>query len=259
MMFFISVSNFLFSQSDIFNSEYEVIYSIRMLSDTLQPENVMQENSSLLISNNRSLFKSTKKAIRDSVAMAIGKKSFGNPVDGKVILDMRNVPAVNFKSEVFLDGGKQTVYKELLKNSFAYPLEDTVIWKIEDETKTVAAYLCRKATGRYKNRNYTAWFAEKIAIPDGPYVFKGLPGLVLEVYDTNNYVNFSMVSFKKVSKPIILIKDSIKTDFLTFTKARRNYLDNPSGTFTNQTGISLNPAVVSRVNANSNRFNNYID
>lgn len=259
IIFFISISNFLFSQSDSFNSEYEVIYNLRILSDTLQPENATQENISLLIKGNKSLFKSTKKAIRDSVAMSIGKKSFGNPVDGKVILDMRNVPNVNFKSEVFLDDGKQTVYKELLKNKFAYPLDDKIVWKIEDETKTIATYLCKKATGTYKDRNYIAWFSEKVTIPDGPYVFKGLPGLIMEVYDTKNYVNFSMVSFKKVIKPIVLIKDPINTDYLTFYKARENYLNNPSGTFTSQTGISLKPANASRINTNSKRVNNYID
>ncbi len=259
LIFFLSISNFLLCQSNSLNSEYEVIYNLRILPDTLQPKNSIQENVSLLIKGNKSLFKSTKKAIRDSVAMSIGKKSFESPIDGKVILDMRSVPGVNFKSEVFLDNGKQTVYKELLKNKFAYSLEDDIVWKIEGETKIIATYLCKKAIGRYKNRNYIAWFSEQVAIPDGPYVFKGLPGLIMEVYDKNSYMNFSMVSFKKVIKPIVLINNSIKTDFLTFTKARKNYLENPSGTFTNQTGISLKPSDASRINSNSNRFNNYID
>lgn len=259
IIFFISITNFLFSQSNSINSEYEVIYNIRILRDTLQSENAIQESISLLINGNKSLFKSTKKAISDSVAMAIGKKSFENPVDGKVILDMRNVPNVNFKSEVFLDNGKQTVYKELLKNKFAYPLDDQIVWKIESETKTIATYLCKKATGKYKNRNYIAWFSEKVAIPDGPYVFKGLPGLIMEVYDTKNYVNFSMVSFKKVIKPIVLIEDAINTDYLTFSKARQNYMNNPSGTFTSQTGMSLNQSNASRINTNAKRINNFID
>ncbi len=259
IIFFISISNFLFSQSNSLNSEYEVIYNLKILSDTLQPEKAIQENISLLIKGNKSLFKSTKKAIRDSVAMSIGKKSFENPINGKVMLDMRDVPNVNFKSEVFLDDGKQTVYKELLRNKFAYPLEDQIVWKIEGETKTIATYLCKKATGTYKNRNYIAWFSEKVAIPDGPYVFKGLPGLIMEVYDTKNYVNFSLVSFKKVIKPIVLIKDAINTDYLTFNKARQNFLNNPSGAIMSQTGLSLNQANVSRINTNAKSFNNYFD
>src|SRR5690606_29127872 len=158
---------------------YEVIYRVRMYTDTTSKSNVIEENVSLLIKDDKSLFKSTKKAIRDSIAMAVGKKSFENPVGGKVILDMRTVPGVDFKSEVFSENGKQTVYKELLKNRFSYPLEDPIEWKIEDETKTISTYLCKKATGKYKGRNYIAWFTEAVPIPNGPYVFKGLPGLIL--------------------------------------------------------------------------------
>jgi GLPGLI family protein len=230
-----------------------------MFQDTLSKDDAMEENLSLLINGNKSLFKSTKKAIADSVAKAISKKSFDNPIDGKVILNFKDVPNVNFKSEVFLDNGKQTVYKELLKNNFSYPLEEPVQWKIEGGTKMIESYLCKKAIGRYKNRNYIAWFAESVPIPDGPYVFKGLPGLVLEIYDTKNFITFSMVSFKKVEKPIILLKDVYSTDYKTYTKARKNFLDNPAAAISNRTGITIQPQYIEKVNSNARRFNNYID
>ncbi|GAA5096976.1 hypothetical protein GCM10023210_31440 [Chryseobacterium ginsengisoli] len=232
-----------------------------MLSDTSKTKdfNEMEEDLSLLIKGNKSLFKSTKKAIRDSVAYAIGKKSFENPVNGMVVLDMKAVPGVNFKSEVFLNDGKQTIYKELLKNRFSYPLEDAIEWKIESETKTIASYLCKKAIGKYKGREYVAWFTDSIPFPDGPYVFKGLPGLVLEVYDSKNYISFSMISFKKVEKPIIVMKDVANTKYSTFHKARQNFLDNPSGTLSSQIGLTIKPNDASRINGNVKRFNNYID
>ncbi|GAB0156244.1 hypothetical protein CHRYSEOSP005_15080 [Chryseobacterium sp. Alg-005] len=259
IFFFLLVSGIIYAQSEQLNSEYEVIYKVKMYPDTTSKNNVMEENVSLLIKGDKSLFKSTKKAIRDSIAMAVGKKSFENPVDGKVILDMRTVPGVNFKSEVFSEGGRQIIYKELLKNRFSYPLEDPIEWKIESDTKTVATYLCKKAIGKYKGRNYIAWFTETVPIPNGPYVFKGLPGLVLEVYDTNDYISFSMVSFKKVAKPLILMKDAASTKYEIYHKARQNFIDNPSVTFMNQTGLSVRPSDVSRINSNVKRFNNYID
>lgn len=259
-LFFLILSfNLIYSQSEgTLNSQYEVIYRLKMLSDTMNKNISLEEDLSLLIKDNQSLFKSTKKTIRDSVAMAIGKKSFEHPIDGKVMLDMRNVPGVNFKSEVYYDG-KQTIYKELLKNRFSYPLEDEINWNIEKETKMVASYLCKKATGKYKGRNYIAWFTEAIPIPDGPYIFKGLPGLIVEVYDVNDYISFTMISFKKAVKPIIVMKDVTPTKYSIFRKARQNFLDNPSGTFSNQTGLSIRPDAVARINSNVKRFNNYID
>lgn len=229
-----------------------------MFSDTLSRDNPIEEDLSLLIGDNQSLFKSTKKAVRDSVAYAIGKKSFDNPTNGVVILDMKTVPNVNFKSEVYLHDGQQTVYKELLRNRFSYP-EDAINWHIENDTKIIASYSCRRATGRYKGRNYIAWFTSSIPMPDGPYTFKGLPGLVIEVYDEKEYISFSLISFKKVQKPIVLMKDTANTTYTTFHKARQNFLNNPAGTFSIQTGLTVKPNDVSRINGTIKKFNNYID
>jgi GLPGLI family protein len=252
-------SSILYSQSDNLKSQYEVIYKIKSFNDTLSKYNAAEENLSLLINGNKSLFRSTQKAKSDSIAMAIGKKSFENPVNGKVILDMKNVPGVYFKSEVFSDNGKQTIFKELMRNKFSFPLEDPIQWKIGSETKMIESYACKKATGKYKGRHYIAWFTESIPIPDGPYVFKGLPGLVLEVYDPNDNIHFTMVSFKKVVKPMTLMKDAFATKYSTFYKARQNSIDNAAGVLSNQTGITLKPADIARINNNAKRNNNYLD
>lgn len=257
LFFFISIQ--FFSAQESLQSEYEVIYKVNIYPDTLTKNNVLQEYSSLLINNNKSLFKSTQKAKSDSIALAIGKKQWENPVDGKIIVDLRNVPKVNFKDEVYSENGKQTIYKELLKTRFSFPLEDELVWKIEDESKTIETYVCKKATTKYKNRTYTAWFTGAVPIPEGPYIFKNLPGLVLEVYDTHDYLKFTLVSLRKVAKPIILMKDVFATDYKTYKKARKNFLDNPAGMISNQTGINLKPQNIARINENAKRFNNYFD
>lgn len=253
------ISNAFYAQYEKLKSHYEVIYRVKFASDTLTKGDIKEEDLSLLIKDNQSLFKSTMKAVNDSVSLAVTKKAFENPIDGKAILDMRTVPNVNFKSEVFLTNGKQTVYKELLRNRFSYVLEDPIVWEIGKETKLIGTYSCKKATGTYKNRNFTAWFAEEISIPDGPYVFKGLPGLVLEVYDKLDSFRFSMISFKKVEKPMVLMEDAFSTTYQAYSKARQNFLDNPAATISNQTGLNLTPSNMSRINDNARRFKNYID
>lgn len=126
----------LYSQSDQLQSEYEVIYKFKMYPDTLSKINPDEEYLSLLINNNKSLFKSTQKAKTDSIVLAIGKQQFANPVNGKVMLNMEKVPTVKFKSEVFNDGGKLMVFKELLRNRFSYPLEDPISWGQSTKRKT---------------------------------------------------------------------------------------------------------------------------
>jgi GLPGLI family protein len=259
ILFLILWNTVVYSQKDTLQSQYEVMYRIKSFSDTVARNNLTEENLSLLIRGNKSLFRSTQKVISDSIAMAIGNKAFENPVNGKVILDMKNVPGVYFKSEVFSDNGKQTIYKELMRNRFSFPLEDPIQWKIGNETKMIENYSCKKATGKYKGRHYVAWFTEAIPIPDGPYVFKGLPGLVLEVYDPSDNIHFTMVSFKKVVKPMTLMKDAFATKYSTFYKARQNSIDNAAGVLSNQTGITLKPADIARINSNAKRNNNYLD
>lgn len=255
----ILLGSFFYAQTDSLKSQYEVIYRVKLFSDTLNKNNALQEDLSLLIKGQKSIFKSTKKAIKDSILMAEANKSFDNPVDGKVILDFKNVPNVVFKSEVLLDKGQQTVYKDLLGSHLSYPLDDFIHWKIESETQMIGSYLCKKATGKYKKRDYIAWFTEKIPIPDGPYIFKGLPGLILEVYDKKDYYNFSMISIKEVAKPMVLMENVFATKYSNFQKARQAIIDNSSGAVSRQTGYSLKPNDASKINENVKRANNYID
>ncbi|BAP29766.1 uncharacterized protein CHSO_0729 [Chryseobacterium sp. StRB126] len=66
---------------------------------------------------------------------------------------------------------------------YVFETEDNIQWKIEADTKKINTYNLQKATARFGGRNWTAWFTPDINIPEGPYKFRGLPGLVLYVED----------------------------------------------------------------------------
>jgi GLPGLI family protein len=73
---------------------------------------------------------------------------------------------------------KDSYYKEKT------PKQD---WTFQNETATVAGYLCKKAVCKFRGRNYTAWYAPDIPIGNGPWKFGGLPGLILKVYDRDKF------------------------------------------------------------------------
>lgn len=52
-------------------------------------------------------------------------------------------------------------------------------WNIEDQYREILGFKCQKASIRYPGRNFIAWFSEEIPLTDDPYVFNGLPGLIL--------------------------------------------------------------------------------
>ncbi|MDR6373095.1 GLPGLI family protein [Chryseobacterium bernardetii] len=66
---------------------------------------------------------------------------------------------------------------------YVFETEDNIRWKIEADTKKINNYNLQRATAVFGGRNWNAWFTPDINIPEGPYKFRGLPGLVLYVED----------------------------------------------------------------------------
>ena len=63
-------------------------------------------------------------------------------------------------------------------------IKDSIInfnWEITDETKTIGNFVCKKATAVYNNNKINAWFTDKIPVSEGPYIYGGLPGLIIEL------------------------------------------------------------------------------
>ena len=68
---------------------------------------------------------------------------------------------------------------------------------IENETKMILNQKCQKASTSFRGRNYTAWFSTKIKYPFGPWKMNGLPGIILEVYDDQNFFKIDAVKISK--------------------------------------------------------------
>ncbi|WP_421919145.1 GLPGLI family protein [Marinifilum sp.] len=67
-------------------------------------------------------------------------------------------------------------------------------WKFEPETKTLLGYHCTKATCTFRGRDYVAFFTRELPFKAAPWKFHALPGVVLEVYSTDNIVRWKAQS-----------------------------------------------------------------
>ncbi len=100
-------------------------------------------------------------------------------------------------------------------------------WQLCDSTKTVSGFEAYQATCTYHGREWTVWFSPDIPISDGPWVFCGLPGLILEVYDKDQLFSFRLIGLASNPAPI---KDWLgkgkRTDRITFLRKKHQYVKN---------------------------------
>lgn len=92
---------------------------------------------------------------------------------------------------------------------FAVIDSERISWELDSKSDTVIlGYRCRKAYTAFRGRHYMAWYTSEIPINDGPYKFRGLPGLILLVYDNQNLHRFEAQSIKECSpRSPIFMKD----------------------------------------------------
>ena len=107
-----------------------------------------------------------------------------------------------------------------MNDRFFYTEElDQFEWQILSETKSIKDFKVQKAKTSFRGRDYIAWFTPEIPISEGPYKFNGLPGLILEIADTENHWNFEFFGLEKLSPKI-----SFKTNLRMYAETERNEL-----------------------------------
>ncbi|MCW4452769.1 GLPGLI family protein [Kaistella sp. BT6-1-3] len=79
----------------------------------------------------------------------------------------------------------------LINDVFVFETEDKINWNLEKETKKFENYTLQKATTNFGGRNWTAWFSKEINVPEGPYKFHGLPGLIFQIFNYSK-INLSV-------------------------------------------------------------------
>ena len=100
-------------------------------------------------------------------------------------------------------------------------------WRLGDETKEILGHECRKATCRWRGRDWTAWYSE-LPYSDGPWIFGGLPGLIMELTDATGEHKIRAKGLKRDIYPFGLSKR--RSDFRTkrerYRKMMEDYIEN---------------------------------
>jgi hypothetical protein len=95
-------------------------------------------------------------------------------------------------------------------------------------------YSAQKATTTLYKRKWTVWFTTDIPIQDGPYLFQGLPGLIIKAEDENKSVSFTLAGIKSFAHfnisdiPYYFRLDTVKINENDLKKVIKNFVDKPT-------------------------------
>lgn len=102
-------------------------------------------------------------------------------------------------------------------------------WKLHKDNKIILDYKTKKASVEFSGRKWIAWYAPDIPISLGPYSFGNLPGLILEMYDTDDHYHFTASGID--SKTMRIYKchkeNVIKISQKEFLKAEKSFHARP--------------------------------
>ncbi|HFK5569149.1 GLPGLI family protein [Elizabethkingia meningoseptica] len=204
-----------------------IYYNLEFLKNPKKPNSKLETLCILQLGKKFSKFIGYNTLRQDSLAEQDNKKGKVNANDINQMLALnekwKTVLVKNILEEknIFQDRAKDTYqYEEKLPN---------FSWSLGNETKEILGYVCKKAMTEYRGRKYVAWYTTDIPINNGPYVFQGLPGLIMQIEDSKGHYNFTAIAIDKKAIPIYLRSEEqilhVKRE--QFRKVQRSLHENP--------------------------------
>ncbi|STC98339.1 GLPGLI family protein [Elizabethkingia anophelis] len=208
IIFFISC--LYFSQNKTFI--YELDYKPNSLKDS-----IVNETFFLDIQNNQSIFRSPIEKKSDSLVMRTGMGYGRGP----------NLEAQRY---VVKDLKSNSIYKSIitrLRDYYSINIDEKLDWQILPEKDKIASMNIQKAQVTYGGRKWVAWFTNEIPIPEGPYIFHGLPGLIVSISDDKKEYIFKLVKSKNSGNELFMRPKGTEMSYPAFQKLMKDYFNDP--------------------------------
>ena len=208
------------------SSHTVVFYECSYLIDSSEITPRATTQMALMVGGERSFFLEDNKYLYDSLRTHYFSAgvSFG---EFQVLKDKLPKYGHRFNFQVVKQNDLATVYNWIIPEEYVYEKKISDFkWEIQEDTKELNGIRVQKAVASQWGRTWEAWFAEDIPIYDGPYVFGGLPGLIVEVGDTQGHYVFRLLkiqnNLKRSLEPYI-VRKPIRTTESDFIRTRRDF------------------------------------
>ncbi|WP_277115566.1 GLPGLI family protein [Chryseobacterium sp.] len=203
------ISNILAAQNITF------IYELTFRTEK---KDVKQEYYYLDVLGKQSVFRSEKAREADSLMQKNGYWNSRKPIFEDIY---------SFKNLI-----NNKVYKSVTHPSmydlYYININDQLNWKVLSDTMKVDSVQCQKATTQYGGRNWIAWFDPTSPIQEGPYIFYGLPGLIIKLSDEQKDFDFNLIKIKKSGKNnMFYLRKGKEITWDAYKKLQIDYYNDP--------------------------------
>ncbi|MEJ5048399.1 GLPGLI family protein [Chryseobacterium culicis] len=203
------ISNILAAQNITFI--YEFIFRT-------EKKDVKQEYYYLDVLGKQSVFRSEKAREADSLMQKNGYWQRRQPIFENMY---------SFKNLI-----SNTVYKSITHPSmydlYYINIDDRLQWQILSDTMKIGDVECQKAVTKYGGRKWIAWFDRASPLQDGPYIFYGLPGLIIKLSDEQKDFDFNLIKIKKSDKNnMFYLRKGKEITWDVYKKLQIDYYNDP--------------------------------
>ncbi|SIS71841.1 MULTISPECIES: GLPGLI family protein [Chryseobacterium] len=228
----LSIFSFIISKAQKNDADLEVVYYFKIIPDSLNRSNFTESNMILRCNKNKSVYFSPAMASYYEYLKDYAQK-----------IDPKNIDVNSLRPSI--PKVRHNVWKEDNNVIATVPLgmyfysfkEPELKWELLNEIKDIQGMKCQLAKVNTENDTFYAWYTSEIPFSDGPFRFKGLPGLILEVYNKNKTIEFSLASIKKSDKPIEKMERVSTIDLQAkkdFFRLREKWLQYPFNNIVNK-------------------------
>ena len=214
--------------------EYVVLYELTFREDTAHLDCYRTENHMLSIGKKRdvSSFRGYGTYRHNMELKKAGDSGLTEELikTGRIGKVFSDVPSSAIRCSIFKNMTSKnitTIDHIYMQGMYEYEESfDCFIWQITSEIDTIHNYVCQKAICDFGGRTWEAWFTSELPFSDGPYKFCGLPGLILNIADTENHYSWKFLSIERPSELMMVyevINDRIQTTKEGFFKLQKRY------------------------------------
>ena len=222
--FFLIVGIVTFAQNKRF------IYEYKFIPDSTNVDDVKTEMMFLDTTKDGSKYYSYTVFNSDSIMKVDLEKQLAATGSINVKSDMQK-GSVRYSVTKTYPDYKINLHRRLGMDAYNISDDRKINWKILSEKEKIGEWNAQKAEADFAGRHWIAWFSTEIPIQDGPYKFRGLPGLIVKIEDKTGSHKMELKGIKNITGNVdinVFEVKEIAVNSKQFQKVIKEYENDPT-------------------------------